>query len=57
MMIYGNMVCFFTFTRNNLVWIRIEDVQVRTSQFSMFKLWWEVARKLQINEKYKDMII
>ncbi len=57
MQIYGNKVAFFSFEKNDLVGIIIEDELIRKSQFALFKMWWEHAKKYNINHHYKHIKI
>ena len=47
--IYGNKVAFFSFEKNDLVWVIIEDTTIRDTQFTMFKMVWEFSKKFEIN--------
>jgi len=57
MQIYWNKVAFFSFVRNNLAWMIIEDSQIKDSQFSLFKMSWEMAKKYAINKKNWDITL
>jgi len=55
--IYWNKVSFYSSFENELTWIIIENKHIRDTQFSMFQLWWEMAKQLKINENYKDIYL
>ena len=55
MQIYGNKVSFFSFVKSNLSGIIVEDSHIKQTQFSVFKMAWEMAKIYKINEKYGNI--
>ncbi len=53
--LYGNKVAFYSYRKNDLTGVIIENQYIRASMFSMFKMAWDYARMLPMNKKYKDI--
>lgn len=47
----NNKVALFTLSRNDMSWIIVESEDIKTSMFSMFKLWWNFAKTLPENNQ------
>lgn len=52
--LYGNKVAFYSYRKNDLTGVIIENQYIRSSMFSLFKMAWDYARTLTVNKKYKD---
>lgn len=57
MQIYWNKVAFFSFEKNDLTGMIIEDIHIRKTQFSLFKASWKMAKELPINQNYKNITL
>ncbi|MCH2188556.1 hypothetical protein MK079_01860 [Candidatus Gracilibacteria bacterium] len=51
--IYGNKVAFFSFEKNDLVGVIVQDDHIRDTQFTLFKMAWEFAKKYEFNSHNK----
>jgi sugar-specific transcriptional regulator TrmB len=49
--IYWNKVAFISFMKNDVKGFVVEDENVRETHFSLFKMWWELAKKYDINKE------
>lgn len=50
--IYGQKVAFYSYRKNDLTGVIIENTYISQSQFSLFKASWQFAQKQVINKKY-----
>jgi len=55
--IYGNKISFFSMNDNDLTWILIENKNIKDTIFSMFKMCWNLATQLEVNQKYKNDLL
>lgn len=53
--IYANKVAFYSYLKNDMTGILIENEHIYNTQLSMFKLAWNYARTLKANKQYKDI--
>lgn len=55
--IYGNKVAFYSYKKDDITGVIIENTHIRNTQFSIFKLAWSYARMLKLNHQYKSVDI
>lgn len=55
--IYDDSVVFLSSTKGQIYGVKIQDENTRNTQLAIFKLAWDYARTLKINEKYKDLTL
>ena len=53
--IYGDKVAFYSYKKGDLTGVLIEDVFIKNTQLSIFKLAWNYARQLRVNEQNKNI--
>ncbi len=55
--IYGGKVAFYSYAKNDLTGVIIENSNIQKSQSSLFRLAWNYARLLKANSQYKNVDI
>ncbi|MFC1810935.1 TrmB family transcriptional regulator [Patescibacteria group bacterium] len=55
--IYKNKIAFYSYQKSDMTGVLIENEHMRISLYSLFRMAWNYARTLKINEKYKNMEI
>ena len=53
--IYGNKVAFYSYNKNDMTGIIVENPIIHNTQLSIFRLAWEQAKKLKQNSQYHDI--
>lgn len=53
--IYGDKIAFYSYRRGDLTGVIVQGTHIRTAQFSLFKLAWNFARTLKVNESYRKV--
>ncbi len=55
--IYANKIAFYSWHKTDMTGVIIENERIQNTQFSFYKLAWNYARTLKINQKYKNVEI
>jgi len=53
--IYGNKVAFYSYAKNDMTGIIVENELIHESQMSLFRLAWKHASTLKQNSHYSDL--
>ena len=55
--IYGSKIAFYSYKQGETSGVIIENTAIKNTMFSLFKMSWNMARKLPINKVYSDCIL
>lgn len=53
--IYGDKVAFYSYRSSSLSGVLIQDTFIQKMQFSLFRMAWDLARTLPVNEQYRKV--
>lgn len=53
----SDKVVIYDMSRKNMIWVMIEDQNIRNTLFSLFKMWWHLAQTFKQNDKYKNITL